>query len=292
MRAGTGRGVVTGVAPGVANIGHYTRSLMTIARKLTIDHLLAMKRDGEKIAMLTCYDATFAAAMDLAGVDIILVGDSLGMVVQGRSSTVGVSVDDVAYHTSCVSQGLERTFLLADMPFGSFHNESTAMENAVELLSAGGAMVKLEGAGPMIDIVHYLTSRGVPVCGHLGLTPQSVNQLGGFKVQARDEESARQLLEDARAMQQAGAQMLVVECVPAALGKEVSASVDIPVIGIGAGVDCDGQVLVMHDMLGLGAWAPKFVANFMQDSDSIQGAFEAFVLSVRESRFPAKEHEY
>ena len=286
MRAGIGRGVVTGVAPSVA------RNLMTIARKLTIDHLLAMKRDGEKIAMLTCYDATFAAAMDLAGVDIILVGDSLGMVVQGRSSTVGVSVDDVAYHTSCVSPGLERTFLLADMPFGSFHNESTAMENAVELLSAGGAMVKLEGAGPMIDIVHYLTSRGVPVCGHLGLTPQSVNQLGGFKVQARDEESARQLLEDARAMQQAGAQMLVVECVPAALGKEVSASVDIPVIGIGAGVDCDGQVLVMHDMLGLGAWAPKFVANFMQDSDSIQGAFEAFVLSVRESRFPAKEHEY
>ena len=251
-----------------------------------------MKRDGEKIAMLTCYDATFAAAMDLAGVDIILVGDSLGMVVQGRSSTVGVSVDDVAYHTSCVSQGLERTFLLADMPFGSFHNESTAMENAVELLSAGGAMVKLEGAGPMIDIVHYLTSRGVAVCGHLGLTPQSVNQLGGFKVQARDEESARQLLQDARAMQQAGAQMLVVECVPADLGKEVSASVDIPVIGIGAGVDCDGQVLVMHDMLGLGAWAPKFVANFMQDSDSIQGAFEAFVLSVRESRFPTKEHEY
>jgi len=265
---------------------------MTIARMLTIDHLLAMKRDGEKIAMLTCYDATFAAAIDRAGVDIILVGDSLGMVVQGRSSTVGVSVDDVAYHTACVSSGLERAFLLADMPFGSFHNESTAMENAVELLSAGGAMVKLEGAGPMIDIVHYMTSRGVPVCGHLGLTPQSVNQLGGFKVQARDEESARQLLEDARAMQQAGAQMLVVECVPAALGKEVSATVDIPVIGIGAGADCDGQVLVMHDMLGLGSWAPKFVANFMPGSDSIQGAFEAFVLAVREGRFPAKEHEY
>lgn len=261
-------------------------------KTLTIDHLLGMKRDGEKIAMLTCYDATFASVMDRAGVDVILVGDSLGMVVQGRVSTVGVSVDDVAYHTSCVSKGLERTFLLADMPFGSFHNESTAMENAVELLGAGGAMVKLEGAGPMIDIVHYMTSRGVPVCGHLGLTPQSVNQLGGFKVQARDEEGARQLLEDARAMQQAGAQMLVIECIPAALGKEVSASVDIPVIGIGAGVDCDGQVLVMHDMLGLGTWAPKFVANFMQGSDTIQGAFEAFVLAVREGRFPAKEHEY
>jgi 3-methyl-2-oxobutanoate hydroxymethyltransferase len=286
MSAGPGRGAVTAVDPSTA------KSLMTIARTLTIDHILAMKRDGEKIAMLTCYDATFAAAIDRAGVDIILVGDSLGMVVQGRGSTVGVSVDDVAYHTACVSSGLERAFLLADMPFGSFHNESTAMENAVELLSAGGAMVKLEGAGPMIDVVHYMTSRGVPVCAHLGLTPQSVNQLGGFKVQARDEESARQLVKDTQAMQQAGAQMLVVECVPAALGKKVSACVDIPVIGIGAGVDCDGQVLVMHDMLGLGTWAPKFVANFMPGSDSIQGAFEAFVLAVREGRFPAKEHEY
>lgn len=265
---------------------------MSKQRALTIDHLLAMKRDGEKIAMLTCYDATFASAMDRAGVDIILVGDSLGMVVQGKSSTVGVRVDDVAYHTACVAQGLERTFLLADMPFGSFHNESTAMENAVELLSAGGAMVKLEGAGPMIDIVHYLTSRGVAVCAHLGLTPQSVNQLGGFKVQARDETGARQLVDDARAMQQAGAQMLVVECIPAAMGREVSEAVEIPVIGIGAGVDCDGQVLVMHDMLGLGSWAPKFVANFMQGADSIQAAFESYVLAVRDRQFPTREHEY
>ena len=178
------------------------------------------------------------------------------------------------------------------MPFGSFHSESVAMENAVELLSAGGAMVKLEGAGPMIDIVHYLTSRGVPVCAHLGLTPQSVNQLGGFKVQARDETGAKQLISDAQAMQQAGAQMLVVECIPAALGREVSEAVDIPVIGIGAGVDCDGQVLVMHDMLGLGSWAPKFVKDFMQGADSIQGAFEAYVLAVRARQFPAREHEY
>jgi 3-methyl-2-oxobutanoate hydroxymethyltransferase len=265
---------------------------MKTTRTLTINHLLAMKREGEKIAMLTCYDATFASAMDRAGVDLILVGDSLGMVVQGRVSTVGVSVDEVAYHTACVSKGLERTFLLADMPFGSFHNETTAMDNAVELICAGGAMVKLEGAGPMIDIVHYMTSRGVPVCGHLGLTPQSANQLGGFTVQARDEESAGQLLKDAVSLQQAGAQMLVLECVPASLGKEVSAEIEIPVIGIGAGVDCDGQVLVMHDMLGLGGRPPKFVANFMQQSDTIQGAFEAYVLAVREGRFPAKEHEY
>jgi 3-methyl-2-oxobutanoate hydroxymethyltransferase len=265
---------------------------MTSATALTIDHLFSMKRGGEKIAMLTCYDATFAKAMDQAGVDIILVGDSLGMVVHGRDSTVAVSVKDVAYHTRCVSRGLERTFLLADMPFGSFHNESTAMENAASLLGAGGAMVKLEGAGPMIDVVNYLTSRGVPVCGHLGLTPQSVHQLGGFKVQARDEAGAGKLLDDASALQQAGAQMLVVECVPASMGNEVSASVDIPVIGIGAGVGCDGQVLVMHDMLGLGSRIPKFVANFMRQGGEIQGAFEAYVLAVREGRFPAKEHEY
>jgi 3-methyl-2-oxobutanoate hydroxymethyltransferase len=265
---------------------------MNTTSAMTIDHLLAMKSEGEKIAMLTCYDSSFAAAIDRAGVDIILVGDSLGMVVQGRTSTVGVSVDDVAYHTHCVSTGLERAFLLADMPFGSFHNDSTAMENAVELLGAGGAMVKLEGAGPMIDIVHYMTSRGVPVCGHLGLTPQSVNQLGGFKVQARDKNSARQLVKDAVSLQQAGAQMLVVECVPASVGKEVSAIVDVPVIGIGAGVDCDGQVLVMHDMLGLGGKAPKFVQNFMRSGNTIQGAFEDYVLAVRESRFPASEHEY
>jgi 3-methyl-2-oxobutanoate hydroxymethyltransferase len=259
---------------------------------LTVNHLSKMKHDGEKIAMLTCYDATFAAAMDEAGVDIILVGDSLGMVVQGRSSTVAVSVDDIAYHTRCVARRLQRTFLLADMPFGSFHNEVTAMENAVTLLGAGGAMVKLEGAGPMIDVVAYMTRRGVPVCGHLGLTPQSVHQLGGFKVQARDEAGAHQLLLDARALQDAGAQLLVLECVPSALGLEVSAALDIPVIGIGAGAGCDGQVLVMHDMLGLGGRAPKFVANFMREADSIPGAFEAYVRAVKDVRFPATEHEY
>lgn len=265
---------------------------MTNTLPITLDNLFAMKRAGEKLAMLTCYDATFASAMDQAGVDIILVGDSLGMVVQGRTTTVGVSVEDVAYHTACVSRGLEKAFLLADMPFGSFHNESTAMENAVQLLGAGGAMVKLEGAGPMIEIVSYMTSRGVPVCGHLGLTPQSVNQLGGFKVQARDEKGAQQLLLDAVALQQAGAQLLVVECIPATLGTEVSAAVDIPVIGIGAGAGCDGQVLVMHDMLGLGGRVPKFVANFMLDSSSIKGAFEAYVSAVREGRFPGSEHTY
>ncbi|MGK2926638.1 MAG: 3-methyl-2-oxobutanoate hydroxymethyltransferase [Lysobacterales bacterium] len=275
---------------------------MTKARPLTINQLTAMKRDGEKIAMLTCYDATFARAMDRAGIDIVLVGDSLGMVVQGRATTVGVDVDEVAYHVECVARGLGRCFLLADLPFGSYHDQPTAMQSAVTLMSAGAAMVKLEGAGPMIEIVEYLTARAVPVCAHLGLTPQSVHQLGGFRVQARDDAAAQQLLRDALALQQAGAQLLVVECVPSVLGREVAAVLEIPVIGIGAGGGCDGQVLVMHDMLGLGpglgsdsglaADAPKFVANFMSGADSVQGAFEAFCLAVREGSFPAPQHEY
>lgn len=269
---------------------------MTKARPLTINQLTAMKRNGEKIAMLTCYDATFARAMDRAGIDIVLVGDSLGMVVQGHATTVGVGVDEVAYHVECVSRGLERCFLLADLPFGSYHDQPTAMQSAVALMSAGAAMVKLEGAGPMVEVVEYLAARAVPVCAHLGLTPQSVHQLGGFRVQARDDAAAQQLLRDALALQEAGAQLLVVECVPSVLGRELSAALEIPVIGIGAGAGCDGQVLVMHDMLGLGlglgADPPKFVADFMSGADSIQGAFEAFCLAVREGRFPAPQHEY
>jgi 3-methyl-2-oxobutanoate hydroxymethyltransferase len=261
-------------------------------KSLTIGHLLAMKRDGDKIAMLTCYDASFAQAMDQAGVDIVLVGDSLGMVVQGRDTTVAVDIDDVAYHVRCVARGLSRAFLLADLPFGSYYDETVAMESAVGLMQAGAAMVKLEGGGPMIGVVEYLTSRGIPVCGHLGLTPQSVHQLGGFKVQGRDEAAAAQLRKEALALQDAGAQLLVVECVPSTLGGEVAAALDIPVIGIGAGAACDGQVLVMHDMLGLGARAPKFVANFLDGAGSIEDAFKAYVQAVREGRFPAVEHSY
>lgn len=259
---------------------------------LTINAIQEMKRQGEKIAMLTCYDAVFARTMDQAGVDIILVGDSMGMVVHGRRSTVAVRVEDIAYHTQCVARGVERAFLVADMPFGSYHNESTAMKNAVQLLASGSAMVKLEGAGPMIAIVEYLVSRGVAVCCHLGLTPQSVHQLGGYRVQAREGAAAGQLMKDALALQAAGAQLLVLECVPATMGRELSASLDIPIIGIGAGVGCDGQVLVMHDMLGLGGRVPRFVANFMQGSQSIGAAFERYVADVRAGRYPAKEHEY
>ena len=265
---------------------------MTHARSLTVSDLATMKSDGSKIAMLTCYDASFAQAMSSAGVDIILVGDSLGMVVQGQDSTTAVTVDDIVYHTRCVAAAKGRPFILGDMPFGSYHSPQVAMENAVRVLAAGAAMVKLEGAGPMLDAVRYLADRSVPVCGHVGLTPQSVHQLGGFKVQARDEESAEKLLNDALALQSAGAQLLVVECVPAALGKSLSAELAIPVIGIGAGRQCDGQVLVMHDMLGLGQRLPKFVRNFMADSEDIESAFGAYVQAVRDQTFPAKEHEY
>jgi 3-methyl-2-oxobutanoate hydroxymethyltransferase len=264
----------------------------TITPALTVDHLAAMKQKGEKIAMLTCYDATFAAAMDAAGVDIVLVGDSLGMVVQGHATTVGVTVEEVAYHVASVARGLQRAFLLADLPFGSYYDAALAMESSVALMQAGAAMVKLEGAGPMVDVVEYLTSRGVAVCGHLGLTPQSVHQLGGFKVQARDDAAAERLLLDAQSLQSAGARLLVLECVPAALGQTVAGELRIPVIGIGAGAGCDGQVLVMHDMLGLGARAPRFVANFMSAADSVQGAFRKYVEDVREGRFPAAQHTY
>lgn len=259
---------------------------------LTITEINQMKRDGEKIAMLTCYDATFARTMDAAGVDIILVGDSLGMVVQGRDTTVPVTVDDIAYHTRAVARGVSRTFLLGDMPFGSFHNNETAMQTARTLMAAGAQMVKLEGAGPFVEVTEYLTSRGVAVCGHLGLTPQSVHQLGGFRVQAREETAAEQLRRDAQALQEAGAQLLVLEAIPSELAKSVSESLDIATIGIGAGPDCDGQVLVMHDMLGLGGRVPKFVRNFMDGPPDIASAFSQYVADVKSGAFPAAEHQY
>jgi len=259
---------------------------------VTVSRLDAMKSEGRKIAMLTCYDASFARVMDGAGVDIVLVGDSLGMVVQGQATTVGVEVEDVAYHVACVARGLRRALLLADLPFGSYYDGPVAMEASVRLMQAGAAMVKLEGAGPMVDVAAFLAARGVSVCGHLGLTPQSVHQLGGFKVQAREQREAQKLLDDACALQQAGVQLLVLECVPAELAATVATRLEVPVIGIGAGPSCDGQVLVMHDMLGLSERPPKFVADFMASADSVAAAFGAYVAAVREGRFPGPEHQY
>jgi 3-methyl-2-oxobutanoate hydroxymethyltransferase len=253
-----------------------------------------LAQDGGKIAMLTCYDASFASLLDHAGVDTLLIGDSLGNVIQGHDSTLPVTLDDMVYHTACVARGSKRAFIVADMPFGSYQlSPAQAFENAARLMAAGAQMVKLEGGAVMVDTVAFLVSRGVPVCGHLGLTPQSVHQLGGYRVQGREEQAARQLVADAEALSAAGAAFIVLEAVPAKLAAETTRRASALTIGIGAGVDCDGQVLVLHDMLDVypGRKA-KFVKNFMAGAASIQAAVEAYVEQVKAKEFPGPEHSF
>ena len=265
----------------------------TSATKVTLNTLQKMRVDGEKIAMLTCYDASFAALMDQAGVDTLLIGDSMGMVVQGHLTTLPVTLDHIAYHTDCVARGAKCAFLVADMPFGSYHTAQQALDNATVLMRAGAEMVKLEGGEWLLSTVQMLVERGIPVCGHLGLTPQSVHQFGGFRVQAREEQDAQRLLADAVALQAAGASMLVLEAIPAKLASEVTAQLHIPTIGIGAGVNCSGQVLVMHDMLGtFPGRRPKFVHDFMQGQTSVSAAIRAYVHAVKQREFPAAEHSF
>ena len=261
---------------------------------LTISNLSRMKAAGEKIAVLTAYDASFARLAEAAGVDVLLVGDSLGMVVQGHESTLPVTVGEMAYHTAAVARVRQRALLVADMPFMSYGSAAEALANAGRLMKEGGAhMVKLEGGAPQLDTVRHLTRHAVPVCAHLGLLPQSVYQLGGYRVQGRDAEGARQIREDALALQAAGAQLLVLECVPAGLAAEVTASLEIPVIGIGAGQDTDGQVLVVYDVLGLaGGRPPSFVRNFLEGEASAGAALAAYVRAVKDRSFPAPEHSY
>jgi 3-methyl-2-oxobutanoate hydroxymethyltransferase len=262
--------------------------------RITLTTLQKSVRDGGRIAMLTCYDASFAALLDHAGVDSLLIGDSLGNVIQGHESTLPVTLDDVVYHTQCVSRGAKRAFVIADMPFGSFQvSPAQAFENAARLMAAGAQMVKLEGGAVMAETVAFLTARGVPVCGHLGLTPQSVHQLGGYRVQAREEAAANQLVTDAELLSQAGATLLVLEAIPAKLAAEVTRRAAALTIGIGAGVDCAGQVLVLHDMLDVypGKKA-KFVKNFMADTGSVQTAVEAYVKQVKAREFPGPEHSF
>jgi 3-methyl-2-oxobutanoate hydroxymethyltransferase len=262
--------------------------------RINLTTLNKMVQDGDKITMLTCYDASFAAVLDAAGVDTLLIGDSLGMVLQGHDSTLPVTLRDVAYHTACVARGSTRALVIADMPFGTFQvSPQHAFENAAQLMAAGAQMVKIEGGETMAETIRFLTARGVPVCGHLGLTPQSVHTLGGFRVQGRTDTQAQQLIAEAKMLQDAGAGMLVLELIPAALAREVTAALRIPTIGIGAGVDCSGQVLVLHDMLDIypGKKA-KFVKNFLRDAGSVQGAVEAFVREVKAKTFPAAEHSY
>lgn len=257
-------------------------------RPVTLTTLQRMKRDGDKIACLTAYDASFATRLEEAGVDVVLVGDSLGMVVQGRESTLPVSVSDMIYHMRCVARATQRMFRVVDMPFQSYATPEQALGNAARLMSEGGAqMVKLEGGAVMIDTVAHLTSRGIPVCGHLGLLPQSVHKLGGYRVQGKDTASARQLLQDARALDEAGAGLLVLECIPEALAAEVTHAVSMPVIGIGAGPDCDGQVLVLYDMLGITPGKrPSFSRDFLSGAGGIPAALAAFVTAVKRGSFP------
>ncbi len=265
----------------------------TAARKVTVTTLAQMRAADDKITMLTCYDASFAALMDQAGVDTILIGDSLGMVVQGHGTTLPVTVDDIAYHTACVARGCKRPLLIGDLPFGANNTPQQAMENAAVLMRAGAEMVKLEGGTWLAPTVKLLVERGMPVCAPLGLTPQSVHQLGGFKVQGKTDSAAEQLLADAMAMQEAGASMLVLEAIPAPLAAEVTKQLSIPTIGIGAGIDCSGQVLVLHDMIGaFPGHRPKFVKDFMQGQSSLAGAIGAYVAAVKDRSFPGPEHSF
>jgi 3-methyl-2-oxobutanoate hydroxymethyltransferase len=260
-------------------------------KAVTIPALMALRNTGEKITMLTCYDASFAALMDRCDVEVLLVGDSLGMVCQGHDSTLPVTISEIAYHTASVARGNRTALLIADMPFGTYGTPETAFANAVTLMQAGAHMIKIEGGAWLTDTVRFLTHRAIPVCAHLGLTPQSVHQLGGYRVQGKTTESADQLRSDAFALQSAGAQLLVLEAIPAILGNDVTDLLSIPTIGIGAGVDCSGQVLVMHDMLGVfSGRKARFVKNFMDGQSTIEDAIRTYVSAVKNKSFPAAEH--
>ena len=263
-------------------------------KPVTLFELGKMRAEGRKIAMLTGYDASFAALLGRAGVDVVLIGDSLGNVLQGQKSTLPVTLEHMAYHTECVARAGARALVLTDMPFGTYHeSREQAMRNAARLMAAGAQMVKVEGGEFMADTVRFLVERGVPVCAHIGLTPQSVHQLGGYRVQGKNDAGALQLSADADAQQEAGASLIVLEAIPATLAAEVTARLHIPTIGIGAGKDCSGQVLVLHDMLHVTSGRKaRFVRNFMEGQGAISDAIAAYVASVKNGSFPAAEHCY
>ena len=263
-------------------------------KPVSVHTLRAMKEGGEKISCLTAYDYSFASLLDRAGLELIMVGDSLGMVIQGGDSTLAVRLDDMVYHTQAAARGCRRALLISEMPFMSYQpGPRDALISAGRLMAAGARMVKLEGGTRIAETVRALTDSGIPVCGHLGLTPQSVYRLGGYRVQGREEKAAARMRADAQALEQAGASLVVLEAVPRALARQITGELSIPTIGIGAGVDCDGQVLVLHDMLGLYPdHTPKFVRNFMDGADSIEAAVRAYLAAVRSGEFPAQEHGY
>ncbi|MFP6558948.1 3-methyl-2-oxobutanoate hydroxymethyltransferase [Paraburkholderia sp. B3] len=264
-----------------------------VRKRMTISVLQSMRENGEKIAMLTCYDASFAAMLDRCNVDAILVGDSLGNVCQGHATTLPVTVEQMIYHTECVARGIRSTFVVADLPFSSYATPDDAFRNAARLMQAGAHMVKLEGGAWLAPTVAFLVERGIPVCAHIGLTPQSVHALGGFRVQGKTDGAARQLIEDALALEAAGCALLVMEAIPAALADDVTQRVAIPTIGIGAGPGCSGQVLVLYDAIGVfpGRKA-KFVKNFMEARNSIDEAIASYVDEVKSGAFPAPEHTF
>jgi len=262
--------------------------------RITVSTLRKMKQAGEKITCLTTYDASFAQILEEAGVEILLVGDSLGMVIQGQDSTLPVTLGDMIYHTRIVSGVSKKALIMADMPFMSYATPQQALFSAGRLLKEGGAhMVKLEGGAAMVKTVHELTNHGIPVCAHLGLLPQSVNKLGGYKVQGRDEKAAHDMLVDARAMEEAGADIVLLECVPSVLASEITAALSVPVIGIGAGSQCDAQVLVLYDMLGITPGKrPSFSKDFMQEAGDVRSAVVDYVQAVKSGTFPADEQDF
>tara|TARA_R110001583_G_scaffold44346_8_gene140531 strand:- start:30 stop:821 length:792 start_codon:yes stop_codon:yes gene_type:complete len=260
--------------------------------KVNILSLLAKKQNQQKFAMVTCYDASFAQLVEKAGIDAILVGDSLGMVLQGHDSTLPVAVSDMAYHTACVSRGCNRPVIISDMPFGSYNTTEQCLNNATSLMRSGAHMVKLEGGSWLCDSIRQLNRAGIPVCGHLGLTPQSVNVLGGYRIQGREDSQAKAILDDALALEAAGAALLVLECVPRKLAAEITSALKIPVIGIGAGNETDAQVLVLHDLLGITEKTARFVRNFAEGSSSIADALGRYNDAVANGSFPADEHSF
>jgi 3-methyl-2-oxobutanoate hydroxymethyltransferase len=263
-------------------------------KRTNLNTLSRMKEKGEKFACLTAYDSVFAEMISSAGIEVILVGDSLGMVLQGHDSTLPVTMDDIVYHMHCVQRGNQGALIMADLPFMSYAHERQALESAAALMRAGAHMVKLEGGAWLAETTRQLAERGIPVCAHMGLTPQSINRLGGYRVQGRDPDKAQTMFDEARTLQEAGASVLLLECVPVDLGREMTERLEIPVIGIGAGPHTDGQIMVMHDMLGItppSIKLPKFVKNFMPESaDGIRGAFVAYSEAVKSGAFPAPEH--
>jgi len=262
-------------------------------KPISITKLLAMHAEREKITMLTAYDSTMSALLNRCGIEVILIGDSLGNVIQGHSSTTPVTVEQMTYHTECVARANSNAFLIADLPFASYGDPVQALDSAAELMRAGADMVKLEGGDWQIDIIQYLVERSVPVCAHLGLLPQSVHLLGGYKVQGKSKDAASHMLEQAIACQEAGAQMVVLEAIPSSLGERITEELHIPTIGIGAGPDCSGQVLVLQDMLGISPdKPPNFVKNFMDGHQSVEAAFKDYVREVKSGKFPGPEHGF